>query len=111
MRINFYLLLSRHNLGIYSADQRIRMNINEADNRHQVHTVSAIIVALYIESYYKAVEVEAHRNVHGVDAVVEAPGEGEVGAGVGDHPARDLQCLLLVGLEHGLGARAAHRLV
>ena len=71
----------------------------------KVHTVSAIIVAIYIESYFKAVEVEAHRNVHGVDAVVEAPGEDEVGAGVGDHPARDLQCLLLVGLEQGLGAR------
>ena len=65
MRINFCLVLSRHNLGIYSADRRIRLNINEAATRRptcpspKVHTVSAnsraIIVAIYIESCFKAI--------------------------------------------------------
>ena len=61
MRINFCLVLSRHNLGIYSADRRIRLNINEAATRRPTcpspycSCQCAIIVAIYIESCFKAI--------------------------------------------------------
>ena len=51
----------------------------------------------------------AHRDVHAVDAVVEAPGEDQIVFWIGENVAVQQNCLQFVGLEDCLAAGSADR--